>query len=191
MNANPATTKITANTNKGEEGCAAKLFPMSAMTVVPVNRVAEAYASLRIDRISSQEQAELICGLLGCDALLVPTVTLYDPYDPPKFGASLQVFRKGATAPIPNVDVHELSRAATPPPGAPLPPPQLAGFRQTVGMYDAANGSVRAALLRYAAGRNDPLGPMGAKEYFASMERYCGFAYHELLGELLRQKSKT
>jgi hypothetical protein len=52
-------------------------------------------------------------------------------------------------------------------------------------MFDAANGSVRDALHAYAAGRNDPLGPMGAKEYLASMDRYCGFVYHELIGQLV------
>ena len=54
---------------------------------------------------------------------------------------------------------------------------------------DAApgHGSVREALLGYAKGRNDPLGPMGAKEYLVSMDRYCGFVYQSLTGELLRQ----
>ncbi len=61
-------------------------------------------------------------------------------------------------------------------------------------MFDAANGSVREALLLYAQGRNDPLGPMGEKEYLASMDRYCGFVYHTLIGDLLdreRQKRKA
>jgi hypothetical protein len=53
-------------------------------------------------------------------------------------------------------------------------------------MYDAANGSVRDALRGYATGRNDPTGPMGEREYLASMDRYCGFVYHTLMGDLLR-----
>jgi len=53
-------------------------------------------------------------------------------------------------------------------------------------MFDAANGSVREALLAYAKGRNDPAGPMGAKEYLVSMDRYCGFVYQSLTGDLLR-----
>jgi len=57
-------------------------------------------------------------------------------------------------------------------------------------MFDAANGTTRDAVLAYAAGRNDPVGPMGSKEYFASMERYCGFVYYELIADVLRQKSK-
>ena len=48
-----------------------------------------------------------------------------------------------------------------------------------------ANGTVRDRLHLYAAGRHDPIGPMGEKEYFASMDRYCGFAYSELIEQLM------
>ncbi|HEY8747416.1 MAG TPA: hypothetical protein VIM11_05555 [Tepidisphaeraceae bacterium] len=162
-----------------------QLQQVHGLTVIPVNRVAQVFAGLQIARIQSPEQATLVCEQLGCDALVVPTVTLFDPYDPPKFGASLQIFRKGQQALIPNVDVHELSRAATPPPGSPLPPAQLAGFKQSVGMFDAANGSVRELLADYAAGRNDPAGPLGQREYILNMDRYCGFVYHELIRDLM------
>ena len=155
------------------------------LTVVPVNRVAEVYAALGIEQVQSAEQAALVCDLLGCDALLVPTVTAYDPYDPPKLGASLHLFRKPGTYARPaNVDPRELARAASPP--AEQSVPRDGDFLQAVGMFDAANGSVREALFAYAKGRNDPLGPMGAKEYLVSMDRYCGFVYQSLTGDLLR-----
>jgi hypothetical protein len=54
-------------------------------------------------------------------------------------------------------------------------------------MFDAANGTTRDALAAYASGRNDPLGPMGPREYLASMDRYCGFVYAELTADLLKQ----
>jgi hypothetical protein len=56
---------------------------------------------------------------------------------------------------------------------------------QVVGMYDAQNGSVRSALNMYAQGRNDPTGPMAAREYLIVMDRYCGFAWHLLIVDLL------
>ena len=161
-----------------------QLQHVRGLTVVPVNRVAEVYASLGIEQVQSAEQAAIVCDLLGCDALVVPTVTAYDPYNPPKFGAALQLFRAGqAHARAEGIDPRTLSRAATPPPDESLP--RDAEFVQSVGVFDAANGSVREALLLYAQGRSDPVGPMGAKEYLASMERYCGFVYHELIEELL------
>jgi hypothetical protein len=175
-----------------------QLQQVHGVTVIPVNRVAETYAALRIAKIASKEQAELICDLLGCDALLVPTVTAYDPYDPPKFGGSLQLFRKSGDFVRPaSVDPRELARRATPAENESLPAGNGAqddaeradeltrGFDQSAGMFDAANGSVREALEYYAAGRHDPRGPLGVKEYFVSMDRYCGFAYYTLIRELV------
>ena len=67
------------------------------LTVIPVDRVVEVYVSLKIDKIQFERQAYDICKALGCDGLVVPTVTAYDPYDPPKFGASLQLFTRPGT----------------------------------------------------------------------------------------------
>lgn len=163
-----------------------QLQQVGGLTVIPVNRVAEVFAALKIARVQSPQQAALVCDQLGCDALIIPTITIFDPYDPPKLGAALQLFRKGQTELPPNIDVHELSREATPPPGTSLPPPKEAGFKQSVGMFDAANGSVRQRLIHYADGRHDPLGPLGQREYLLNMDRYSGFVYHELILDLLR-----
>ena len=54
--------------------------------------------------------------------------------------------------------------------------------------HSCATGNSPAGwqINRVFRGRNDPLGPLGPKEYFVSMDRYCGFVYHELLADLLR-----
>jgi hypothetical protein len=161
-----------------------QLQQVRGLTVVPVNRVVEVYASLKIAQIQSEEQAAVVCDLLGCDALLVPTVTLYDPYNPPKVGASLQLFQKSwSFARPPNVDPRELSRQAAPELNQSLP--ATGGFLQVVGMFDASNGTTREAMWMYAEGRNDPKGPLGPKEYLVNMDRYCGFAYSALIKDLL------
>ncbi len=145
-----------------------QLQEIDGLTIVPVNRVVEVYAGLKIDGVKSPEQAAEVCQLLKCDALVVPTVTAFDPYNPPRLGAALQLFQA-----TPNT--------------ASDGPPRPAVFFQAVGMYDAANGSVRAKLLAYAAGRNDPKSPLGPREYLESMERYCGFVYNMLAADLLKQ----
>lgn len=138
-----------------------QLQQVHGLTVVPVNRVVEVYVGLGLEHVQSQEQADQVCRLLGCDALLVPSVTAYDPYKPPKFGVALQLF---------------IQNKSTPAAGS---------FLQVVGMFDAANGTTRGQLLNYAEGRNDPAGPFGAEEYLVSMDRYCGFAYWTLIRQLL------
>lgn len=161
-----------------------KLGDVHGLTPLPVNSVAEVYAALRIERVTSPAQAALVCDLLHCDGLIVPTVTIYDTYNPPKFGASLTLFIKPATFSRPvNIDPRELARRATPMKIEEMP--TIDGLVQAAGMFDAANGSVRDRLHYYAAGRKDPLGPMGEKELYVVMDRYCEFVYSELIDQLL------
>jgi hypothetical protein len=156
---------------------------VAGVNPLPVNRVVEVYAALRIDRVQSEEQAALVCDLLNCDALVVAAVTDFDPFDPPKMGAAMQLFRKGDYRRPANVDPYVLARRATPLPGQ--MPTSRPGFAQVVGMFDSANGSIRADLMRYAQGRTDPDGPYRERAYLVEMDRYCGFVYHSLLEQLL------
>ncbi|CAA9401652.1 MAG: hypothetical protein AVDCRST_MAG64-1736 [uncultured Phycisphaerae bacterium] len=168
-----------------------KLQEVRGLTVVPVDRVVQVYAALRIEQVQSPEQAAIVCEALGADALVVPTVTAYDPYDPPKWGGSLQMFRAAHSGGPPPIDVRDLVRNAAPDPAAMPAGPTDAGFVQAVGMFDAANGTIRDALMGYARGRHDPVGPMGPREYLLSMDRYVGFAYHTLVGDLLRAEARA
>jgi hypothetical protein len=149
------------------------------LTVIPVNRVVEVYTAMKIERIQSEEQAVAVCDALGCDALVVPTVTAYDPYNPPKFGAAVQVFLRNPVSQTTGVDAHELTRQASDTSAGGLP--RRSNFVQVADMYDAQNGTVRDKLTAYAAGRFDPKGSLQAKEYMASMDRFVGFAYHDLI----------
>lgn len=163
-----------------------QLQSVKGVTVIPVDRVAQVYAAMQIEQIQTPDQASAVMDVLACDGLLVATVTQYDPYNPPKFGGALQLFQKsGDYSRPPPPDPRELVRAGRPPPEQSLPP--APEFVQVVGMYDATNGTVRDALLQYAAGRHEPAGPLGAKEYLVVMDRYTGFAYHSLLEDLLVQ----
>jgi hypothetical protein len=164
-----------------------QLQEVRGVTVVPVNRVVDVFVALRINQVQSPEQANIVCNALGVDALLVPTLTLYDPYTPPKMGASLQLFvsKSYASRSSGNVDMRALTRSATPGPMESLP--RNADFIQAAGVFDAANGSIRERLTQYATGRSDPLGPMGEREYLMHADRFAGFVWHELIGELLAQ----
>jgi hypothetical protein len=162
-----------------------ELQQVHGLTVIPVDRVVEVYASVHIDKVESEAQAAKICDLLGCDGLIVPTVSMYDPYDPPKMGASLQLFAKpGTVEQTQLIDPHELDRSAT---AGPMDLPRPQRLVQAVGMFDAVDGTVRLRAQAYAAGRTDPNGPMGDREVYLDMSRYGGFVYHELIRQLLGQ----
>lgn len=162
-----------------------QLQAVQGLTVIPVDRTIQAMAAMQIAEISSIEEALALCEALGVDGLIVTTITQFDPYNPPKIGAAMQLFRTGR-AEAAAVDVNVLARAAADTAASPLPSPLATGpMVQVVGMYDAANGSVRQAVIDYARGRSDPSGPLGDKEYFVSTDRYAGFVYRQLLEQLL------
>jgi hypothetical protein len=85
------------------------------------------------------------------------------------------------------MDVRDLVRQWAPVEGERYSP---AGFSQAVGMFDAADGTVRDRLLLYARGRNDPTGPLGHREYLLSIDRYTSFVYHELIEALVLDRSR-
>jgi hypothetical protein len=168
-----------------------QLQQIGGLTVIPVNRVAQVYVAMGIENAKSPEQAEQVCAALGADGLIVPTITIYDPYNPPKFGGALQLFRTRASMALAGPPLGDGEPVAA---AEQLNAGGAAGgvvLIQSVGMYDAANGSVREALRLYSTGRHDPVGPLGSKEYLVNMDRFCGFAYRALTESLLYEMRKV
>ncbi|MBC7782772.1 MAG: hypothetical protein H7144_02950, partial [Burkholderiales bacterium] len=95
---------------------------IEGLTVIPVDRVAQAYVSLQIEQVQTPEQAIAVAELLGCQGLVVATVTQFDPYNPPKFAGSIQLFeRKGMREQTPAPNPRELVRQGAPSPTAAMP----------------------------------------------------------------------
>lgn len=162
-----------------------ELQKVRGVTVIPVNRVVQVYAGLGLKSVESSQQAAAVCEALGADALIVPTITAYDPYDPPKMAASIQMFTSKYRDRNGQIDVRQLSRAPT---GGPVQSmPRNADFIQAAHMFDASAGSTRMQITAYAQGRNDPLGPLGEREFYLNMDRYAAFVWHELIAETLRR----
>ncbi|MEM7807407.1 MAG: hypothetical protein AAF561_04790 [Planctomycetota bacterium] len=174
------------------------LQAVGGITALPVNRVAEAYLLLGINGITSPADAAAVCELLGADALVVPSVTLYNPYDPPTMAAAIQVFpaRGSLLRPVslPDADaVRGLTRTASANTAeVALPSPSAAGRQmiQQVGVFDARDGSIRRAAQQYASGRFDPSGPSGDRYVFLVADRYSSFVYHALLSGLMDELTR-
>ncbi len=162
-----------------------QLQAVRGVTVIPVNRVVQVCAGLGIRNIDTREQAVAVCEALGADALIVPTITAFDPYNPPKMGASVQLFVSKYRDQDGGLDVRQLSRQATEGPVQSLP--KNADFIQAARLFDASSGSTRDRLRGYAAGRNDPGGPLGEREFYLNMDRYAAFVWHELIDEVLER----
>ncbi len=165
-----------------------QLQEIKGLIVVPVDRVVTVYAALGIQRVESADQAALICEQLGADALVVGTITQWEPYPPPKIGASLQVFAKPQSfTRAADVDPRVLVRQMAPSSNATLPDGAQSGFYQASGMFDASAGSVRESVYAYAVGRTDPKGPWGSEQILADSDKYAGFVYRRLTEDILNQ----
>lgn len=152
------------------------------ITVVPVNRVVQAYAGLGLRQVESPEQAAQVCEAIGVDALVVPTITAFDSYDPPKMGASLQTFVRKSRNGAGQIDVRQLGRSST---ERLQSMSKNADFIQAAKLFDAAAGTTRIRVSEYARGRIDPTSPLGEREFYMNMDRYAAFVWHELIEETL------
>lgn len=160
------------------------------VSVLPINRSLAAMRAIRLPYVNTPTEALALAKALGADGILVGTVTAYHPYDPPTLGLTLALYSASPSMhmpPIPQVDPVRLQSApretASPAPSIPQQP--LAAVSR---VFDASNGETREAVRIYAAGRHDPVGPLGWKRYTASMALYAKFACFEMTRQLLDEE---
>ena len=161
------------------------------ISVVPVNRTIEAMRANEIGRITTPGEAQQVARTLGVDAILVPALTAYDPYDPPVVGLSVALYgsdRMGrVNAPRRNLleDTRLLALQATD--AASADGRVFATDPEAVGSVylDARSHDVRIRLSRYAEGRSEPVSALGEDAYLASAELYMDFAAYTAIGALL------
>ena len=102
-----------------------ELQQVSGLNVLPVNKTIIAMQRLGIRSIENPQDAQHLAQLLGADGLIIPAVTAYDPYNPPKVGMILQLYTPPGSAltPVPeetrpvvlaNVDKPTIAADATP-----------------------------------------------------------------------------
>ena len=176
-----------------------QLEQADGLDVVAVNRVLAAMESLDMSAVRKPADAVKLRQALGVDALVVGTVTAYDPYDPPKLGLAVELYT-GRDRPRARLDIRELTRAGTdqtvqPPPAVdPTKPVSVVS-----GFYDAADPDVRRKLKRYGSQRGaeapaegDLLQRIRGEEdpenwrlYRLSMDLYTEFVSHVVSERLL------
>ncbi len=155
--------------------------------VVPVNRVLAAMSKLEMSGVQSVADARQLMTALGTDGLFVGTLSAWDPYEPPKIGATIQLIARQAPIADGNVDSRELTYQATGDrPGVTTVHRQPVA--QASGYYDAANHQVIGDLHTYAIGRTPLQSPSGWRRYLLSMDLYSEFVSYMLTRELLEHE---
>lgn len=156
---------------------------IDGIDTLPVNRVISAMRRLGLHAVTTPAQARSLLQALGADGLIVGSVTAYDPYQPPKFGAAVALFVSDA-ARTQTLDPTQLTRARTDD-ISPGMMPDNAPSSQAAGVFDASNHQTLAWLGEYAKGRNEPGSAFGERIYLVRMDLFTQFAAHRLLHDLL------
>ena len=113
---------VQANGHTLADHLARQLENASNLNVLPVNRTLAVMETLEIAQISSPAQARQVLASLNADALVVGTITAYDPYDPPKLGLAIELYINKRVEYFDSLNVRKLTRASTGQGALPAPP---------------------------------------------------------------------
>lgn len=170
---------------------AATFQEVRGVSVVPVNRTLGAMRAMGIQSVDSASDARRLAMELGVDAIVVGSVTAWDPYNPPRIGLSLALYGRPGTDRLGDggavIDPRTLTAAAS---DNQLPSARGSEAALSVASahLDAANHEVLMAVQRYAEGRHNPETALGWRGYLASMSLFTKFACHQMAGRLLDQE---
>jgi len=162
---------------------------VEGIDVVPVNRVLEAMDALQMTGVRTREDAIRLREALAVDALVVGSMTQYDPYDPPKFGLALDLYAWPNDPAGNGLDIRGLSWAPTSD-GAGINRRTLTRPDQPVtsvsGYFDAAGIGTKQLIDNYAYGRGATNNILHERRlYTINMNLFQEFVGHEVASQLI------
>jgi hypothetical protein len=158
------------------------------VSALPLNRTIQAMRALDLDRISSPAEVAALCKAMGVDGLVVPSVSAWDPYDPPVIGMAVALYARDGSPGLAGLDPKALSVAAT---DAGFLAGSSFGDRPVVSKIehlDARNHQVQLWVREYAQGRSDPGSALNWRIYFASMDLYTEFACYHMVRQIIGEE---
>jgi hypothetical protein len=165
-----------------------KLTETEGIAALPMNRTLAAMRALQLPGVRSPAEARALAEALGVDAIIVGSITAYDPYNPPTIGLTLALYTRSAPpSNAPEEDPRSFRSAATetaPPRSTFTDAPSSVVIEQLPGNNHAVKMNVR----QYAEGRHKQGSALGWEEYLASMDRYTDFAAYWVVRRLLEEE---
>lgn len=168
----------------------AAIDEVQGVTCLPVNRTIAAMRARGLHSLRTPADARILADTLGADAIVIGTITAYDPYDPPKLGLGLALYAKprGQGGQQDTLDPMQLQsaysddqlqvRAAR----EPLPVATVSEH------LDGANHAVQEEIRMFAVGRHDPQSAAGWRAVLMDMDRFTAFAAYTTVSRLLDQE---
>jgi hypothetical protein len=149
-----------------------------------VNRVLAAMQQLGLERIISESQARAVLEMLGADAILVGTVTGYDPYPPLALGMALELYSREPSGGGPEIDPATFART-TRGDVAPGTVSDVSAVARAAGTFSGRDHQTLIWLHEYAQSRHEPDSAYGGGIYLVSMDLFTQFVGHVLVRDLL------
>ena len=175
---------------KAADKLAQRLETVIGVDTLPVNRVLEAMRALEMSKVSTADDVARLRGVLACDALVLGTITAYDPYDPPKLGMAIELYFNPDRQTAQAIDLRKLISA---PVGQAVDPALLMRPDPPVsvvsGFYDATDPGVHEQLVAYAHQRDNAVDDdpaRGWRRYQIDMDLYTEFVTYLVSRQLLR-----
>jgi hypothetical protein len=168
------------------EALAEQLQRVVNVDVLAVNRCLAAMESLEIAQVTAAPQAHRLMKLLGADGLVIGSITVYEPYDPPAMGLAIELYGHERAEDLHAADPRVLSRSAVPPDER-GPAQKQAGrpVSAVAGVYRASEPHVRRWLRRYARRRGPVMDDDAWHRYRISTDLYTRFVAHVMARRLV------
>ena len=164
-----------------------QLTEVRGLSALPVNRTINAMRTLGMASVDTPGEARKLAAALGVDAIVVGSITSWQPYHPPQLGLNLVLFANGSAMQDASFDPVAFTTSAVDV-TMPMGEEPLSAVSMQL---DGASNDVRCQVMRYAEGRHDPTSALGAERYLKSMaefEKFACFRATELLLEQERQR---
>lgn len=172
---------VTVDTPELTDKIVAACAQVQGVRVLSANRTAQAMRALELREISNSADAKRVAARMGADAIVVASVSAYDPYVP-TLGLSVALFTR------PGSPIDETTRAGDPR-ALTMQTSERAPTRRAAmpdapasvvsEHFDGKNHQVLIEIRNFATGRSEQNSALNWKRYVASMplfEEFCSAA---------------
>lgn len=164
---------------------------VKGVRAVPMNRTIETMRALKMPLVRTPGDAKRLADALGVDALVIGSITTYEPYDP-KLGFALALVPRtaamqGGTPPnAPTVDPRSVQSSAI----EIAPPPAAGEPASTVSeLFDGKNHGVQMDVRTFALGRAEAVSANGWRRYLKSVDLFSEFAAYRTIDALIQAET--
>jgi hypothetical protein len=161
---------------------ASELTTVEGVAVIPVARVVAALAAQGRTTIESPDHALSLAQQVGADAILVFSISEYEPYAPPIVGLTAQLYGVRPDLAASGLDPATGGDGAEQRPDAAS---SAVPFAQSQRVYDGSRDATVESVKRFARDRGHGAGPLGWKRVLASQQLYLRFCCHRAIEDLL------